>query len=82
MGLEKVRCDVPCGTTQSYFHSKVTYFSTYLLTYCLLTYLLMKNIKSQMLLYTLTNFFIKVQKNMLNAFGIILFDNVVWWFDD
>ncbi len=20
MGLEKLRCDVPCGTTQSYFH--------------------------------------------------------------
>jgi hypothetical protein len=42
----------------------------------------MKNIKVQMLLYTLTIFFIKVQRNMLNAFGIILFDKVVWWFDD
>ncbi len=52
MGLEKLRCDVPCGTTQSYFHFKVTYLSTYLLTF----YLRMKNIKVQMLLYTLTNF--------------------------
>jgi hypothetical protein len=23
MGLEKLRCDVPCGTTQSYFHPLV-----------------------------------------------------------
>jgi hypothetical protein len=48
MSLETLRCDVPCGTTQSYFHSKVTYLSTYLL---------MKNIKVQMLLYTLTIFY-------------------------
>jgi len=34
-----------------------------------------------MLLYTLTKNFIEVQKNMLNAFGIILFRKVMWWFD-
>jgi hypothetical protein len=41
----------------------------------------MKRIEVQMLLYTLTKKFIKIQKNMLNAFGIILFYKVVWWFD-
>jgi hypothetical protein len=34
-----------------------------------------------MLLYTLTKKIIEVQKNMLNAFGIILFYKVMWWFD-
>jgi hypothetical protein len=34
-----------------------------------------------MLLYKLTKRFIKVQVKMLNAFGIILFDKVMWWFD-
>jgi len=29
----------------------------------------------------LTKIFIKIQGNMLNAFGIILFYKVVWWFD-
>jgi hypothetical protein len=33
-----------------------------------------------MLLYTLTKKFIEFLKNMLNAFGIILFHKVVWWF--
>jgi hypothetical protein len=31
-----------------------------------------------MLLYTLTKNFIEVQGNMLNAFGIIMFYNVLW----
>ncbi len=34
-----------------------------------------------MLLYTLTKNFIEVQKNMLNAFGMILFYKMVSWFD-
>jgi hypothetical protein len=33
----------------------------------------MKKIEVQMLLYTLTKKFMKIQKNMLNAFSIILF---------
>jgi hypothetical protein len=38
----------------------------------------MKKIEIEMLLYTLTKNFIKVQENMLNAFGIILFYKMVW----
>jgi hypothetical protein len=34
-----------------------------------------------MLLYTLTKKFIEVQGKMLNAFSIILFYKVMWWFD-
>ncbi len=34
-----------------------------------------------MLLYTLIKKFIEVQGNILNAFGIILFYKMVWWFD-
>jgi hypothetical protein len=34
-----------------------------------------------MLLYTLTKTFIEVQRNMVNAFDIILFYRMVWWFD-
>jgi hypothetical protein len=41
----------------------------------------MKKIEVQMLLYMLTKKFIEVERNMLNAFGIILFYKVVWWFD-
>jgi hypothetical protein len=41
----------------------------------------MKKIKVQMLLYTLTKKFMKVQGYMLNPFGIILFYKVVGWFD-
>jgi hypothetical protein len=41
----------------------------------------MKINKVQMLSYTVTKKFIEVQKNMLNAFGIILFYKMVWWFD-
>jgi hypothetical protein len=41
----------------------------------------MKKIEVQMLLYTLTKKFMKVQRNMLNAFGIILFYKVVGRFD-
>jgi hypothetical protein len=41
----------------------------------------MKKNEIQMLLYTLTKKFIKIQGNMLNEFGIILFYKVVWWFD-
>jgi hypothetical protein len=41
----------------------------------------MKKIEVQMLLYTLTKKFIEIQGNMLNAFGIILFYKLVWWFD-
>jgi hypothetical protein len=41
----------------------------------------MKKIEIQMLLYTLTKKFIEVQINILNAFDIILFYKVVWWFD-
>jgi hypothetical protein len=37
----------------------------------------MKKIEVQMLLYKLTKQFIKVQGNMLNAFGIILFYKVM-----
>ncbi len=33
-----------------------------------------------MLLYTLTKNFMEVLINMLNAFGIILFNKVLWWF--
>jgi hypothetical protein len=41
----------------------------------------MKKIEVQMFLYTLTKKFMEVEGNMLNAFGIILFYKVVWWFD-
>jgi hypothetical protein len=41
----------------------------------------MKKIEVQMLLYTLTKKFMKVQGNMLNAFGITLFYKVMGWFD-
>jgi hypothetical protein len=41
----------------------------------------MKKIEVQMLLYTLTKKFTKVQGNMLNAFGVILFYKVMGWFD-
>jgi len=41
----------------------------------------MKTIEAQMLLYTLTKYFMKVQKYMLNLFNIILFHKVVGWFD-
>jgi hypothetical protein len=41
----------------------------------------MKKIEVQMLLYTLTKKIMKVQRNMLNAYGIILFYKVVGWFD-
>jgi hypothetical protein len=37
----------------------------------------MKKIEVQMLLYTLTKHFMKVQRNMLNPFCIILFTK--WW---
>jgi hypothetical protein len=40
----------------------------------------MKNIEIQMLLYTLTKKTIEVQI-MLNAFSIIFFYKVMWWFD-
>jgi hypothetical protein len=41
----------------------------------------MKNIEVKMLLYTLIKKFIEIQGNILNAFGIILFYKMVWWFD-
>jgi hypothetical protein len=41
----------------------------------------MKTIAIQMLLYTSTKKFIEIQGKMLNAFDIILFYKVVWWFD-
>jgi hypothetical protein len=41
----------------------------------------MKKIEIEMLLYTLTKNFIEIQGNMLNAFGIILFYEVVWCFN-
>jgi hypothetical protein len=41
----------------------------------------MKKIEVQMLLCTLTKKFMKVQGNMLNVLGIILFYKVVGWFD-
>jgi hypothetical protein len=41
----------------------------------------MKKLEVQMLLYTLTKQFIEVQKNILNAFDIILYYKMVWWFD-
>jgi hypothetical protein len=41
----------------------------------------MKKIEVQMLLYTLTKKFMEVQRNMLNAFDIILFYKVVGWSD-
>jgi hypothetical protein len=41
----------------------------------------MKKIEVEMLLYTLIKKFIEVQGNILNAFGIILFYKMVWWFD-
>jgi hypothetical protein len=47
----------------------------------LVRYLFMKKIEIQMLLYTLMKKFIKIQGNVLNAFDIILFYKVVWWFD-
>ncbi len=78
MGIEKLRCDVPMVPPNHTFTPKLFVFLlTYLPSIYLLIYLLMKNIKAQMLLYTLINFFIKVQRNMLNAFGIILFDKMV-----
>jgi hypothetical protein len=40
----------------------------------------MKKIEVQMLLHTLTKKFIEVKGNMFNAFGIILFYKVIWWF--
>jgi hypothetical protein len=45
------------------------------------TNLLMKNIKVQMLLYTLTKKFMEVQGCMFNLVGIILFYKVMGWFD-
>ncbi len=48
------------------------YLLIYLVRY-LFTYLL----KVQML----TKYFIEIQRNILNVFGIILFYKVVWWFD-
>jgi hypothetical protein len=65
------------------------YVFIYLLTYYLFSYLVsylptnlfMKKTKVQMLLYTLTKKFMKIQRNMLNAFGIILFYKVIGWFD-
>jgi len=44
-------------------------------------YPIYEKIEVQMLLYTLTKKFIKVQIYMLNPFGIILFYKVVGWFD-
>jgi len=42
----------------------------------------MKKIEVQMLLYTLAKKkIIEIEGNILNAFGIILFYRVVWWFD-
>jgi hypothetical protein len=41
----------------------------------------MKKIEIEILSYTLTKNFIEIQGNMLNAFGIILFYKMVWWFD-
>jgi len=41
----------------------------------------MKKIKVQMLLYILTKNFMEIQKNMLNAIGMVLFYKVVGWFD-
>jgi hypothetical protein len=43
--------------------------------------LLIEKIEVPMLLYTLTKRFMDVQRNILNAFGIILFYKVMWWFD-
>jgi hypothetical protein len=41
----------------------------------------MKKIEIEMLLYTLIKKFMKVQGYMLNPFGIIMFYNMVGWFD-
>jgi hypothetical protein len=41
----------------------------------------MEKIEVQMLLYTLTKKFIEIPWTLLNAFGIILFYKVEWWFD-
>jgi hypothetical protein len=41
----------------------------------------MKKFKVQMLLYTLTKNVMKVKGYMLNTFCIILFYNVMGWFD-
>jgi hypothetical protein len=42
----------------------------------------MKKIEVKMLLYTLAKKkIIEIEGNILNAFGIILFYKVVWWFD-
>jgi hypothetical protein len=41
----------------------------------------MKKIEIEILLYTLTKKFMEFQRNMLNAFGIILFYKVMGWFD-
>ncbi len=57
-----------------------TYLPTYLFIY-LSTYLLMKKIEVQMLLYKLTKKFMEVQRNMLNAFDIIIFYKAMGWFD-
>ncbi len=46
------------------------------------TNLLMKKIEVQMLLYKLIKNFMKVQRNILNAFGIILFYKMTGWFYD
>jgi len=54
--------------------------TTYLLSSVLIN-LLMKKIEVQMLLYTLTKKFMEVQKNILNAFDIILFYKMMGWFD-
>ncbi len=39
----------------------------------------MKKFEIEMLTYTLTKDFIEVEKNMLNAFGLI--DKAMWWFN-
>jgi len=41
----------------------------------------MKKNEVQMLLYTLTNFFMEVQGYMLNKFEMMLFYKTVGWFD-
>jgi hypothetical protein len=55
------------------------YLPIYLVMYTLI--LFMQKIEVQMLLYTLTKKFMKVQGYMLNPFGIILFYKVMGWFD-
>jgi hypothetical protein len=41
----------------------------------------MKKIEVQMLLYTFTKKFMKIKKNRLNEFDIILLYKVMGWFD-